>query len=230
MKGKERADQFSPGRGTEFTGGDAERVKGDGICRRSASRRRGGWVGGSRRALTEVVFAELAQPAAAARRRPDAWRGWSGRSVGSDTVGAGAASPYAHRRGRRRLGAGKNGRGATHLYALSCMPVRTSHACTGPSALLPVSTTSSRKLATAVIVGARRTRGSVALCPPSVSFSCSSRTRVRKRTSERNQFCRPPAQNPERPRDPDAEREAWAGEASRYLHAQRRRAAGSFAA
>jgi hypothetical protein len=34
--------------------------------------------------------------------------------------------------------------------------VRTSHACTGPSALLPVSTTSSRKLATAVMVRARR--------------------------------------------------------------------------
>ena len=45
---------------------------------------------------------------------------------------------------------------ATHLYDLSCMPVRTSHACTGPSALLPVSTTSSRKLATAVMVRARR--------------------------------------------------------------------------
>ena len=95
--GRERTGG-SVGEGTE-RGEDAEPVKGDEICRRSASRRRGGWVGGSRRALTEVVFAELAQPAAAARRRPGAWRGWSRRSVGSDTVGAGAASPCAHRRG-----------------------------------------------------------------------------------------------------------------------------------
>jgi len=44
----------------------------------------------------------------------------------------------------------------THLYALSCMPVRTSHACTGPSALLAPSTTSSRKSDTAAIAGAER--------------------------------------------------------------------------
>lgn len=40
------------------------------------------------------------------------------------------------------------------MYALSCMPVRTSHACTGPSALLAPSTTSSRKSDTAAIAGA----------------------------------------------------------------------------
>jgi hypothetical protein len=36
------------------------------------------------------------------------------------------------------------------------MPVRTSHACTGPSALLAPSTTSSRKSDTAAIAGAER--------------------------------------------------------------------------
>ena len=41
------------------------------------------------------------------------------------------------------------------MYALSCMPVRTSHACTGPSALLAPRTTSSRKSDTAAIAGAR---------------------------------------------------------------------------
>ena len=45
-------------------------------------------------------------------------------------------------------------RAGTHLYALSCMPVRTSHACTGPSVLLAPSTTSSRKSDTAAIPGA----------------------------------------------------------------------------
>ena len=40
------------------------------------------------------------------------------------------------------------------MYALSCMPVRTSHACTGPSALLAPNTTSSRKSDTAAIAGA----------------------------------------------------------------------------
>ena len=77
---------------------------------------------------------------------------------GSDTVlRAGTAQRGdAHRRRRRRCTGMRGGCRATHLYDLSCMPVRTSHACTGPSALLPVSTTSSRKLATAVMVRARR--------------------------------------------------------------------------
>ena len=75
-------------------------------------------------------------------------------------------------------------------------------------------------------------RGSVALCPPPVKLFVlvTNPARVRKRTSREISFLGRAEPPPASPRDPDDEREAWAGEASRYLHAQRRRSAGSFAA
>lgn len=56
------------------------------------------------------------------------------------------------------------------------MPVRTSHACTGPSELLPVRTTSSRKFATAAIasVVSSSGRASGVLCDASEGFEAGS--------------------------------------------------------
>jgi len=75
-----------------------------------------------------------------------------------------AGLPVEGSRGRRREDVVETRREArlgttTHLYALSCMPVRTSHACTGPSELLPVRTTSSRKFVTAAIASVESSSG-----------------------------------------------------------------------
>lgn len=88
---------------------------------------------------------------------------WSCDGSGMGRMSTGEGGEVSHARGWRSQGEASGSAGRffssaptdvwTHLNALICMPVLTSHAWTGPSALLAPSTTSSRKSETAAIAG-----------------------------------------------------------------------------